>query len=87
MCGWESRGWGDIDVELDTSDREPSLGWTPQETATGHHANAADLEEQCDDEGDQSDTGIGDTDGMLEQLSGVQNVGGYGASGFAKFAE
>ncbi len=40
-----------------------------------------DLEEQCDDEGDQSDTGIGDTDGLMEQVSGYA---GYGTCGFAK---
>jgi hypothetical protein len=56
-------------------DCEPSLGWTDTEAARGRYTNwgerSFDLEEQCEDEGDRSDTGIGDADGLLEQVAGI----------------
>jgi hypothetical protein len=74
-------------------DDEPSLGWTPQEAAhstyweLAGHRYSIDLEHQCDDEGDISDSGIADADGLVEQLSGIRNVGGIGSTGFATHAE
>lgn len=38
-------------------------------------------------EDDPAEFGIADMDGMLEQLSGRYNYGGYGASGFASHVE
>jgi hypothetical protein len=57
----------DPDLE-DGGDAEPWLGWL----ASGAIGGVSDCEEQCDDEGDQSDTGIGDSDGLLEQ-AGISN--------------
>lgn len=53
------------DVELDASDDEPSLCIAPEREL--QRTASLDLEDQCDDEGDQSDTGIGDMDGLQEQ--------------------
>lgn len=62
-------------------DLEPSLGYyNPQ-------ISACDCEYQCDDDGDTSDSGIGDADGLVEQLTGIRNVGGIGSTGFASHAE
>lgn len=60
-------------------DYEPSLGWTAREAAFGRYAEfngCVDLEEQCEDEGDQSDSGIGDQDGLMEQCAGHRAVNG-----------
>jgi hypothetical protein len=57
------------DCEQEDGNDEPSLGWTMQEAGRGEYAGGLpDLEEQCDDEGDQSDTGVGDIEGLLEQV-------------------
>jgi len=62
-------------------DLEPSLGsYDPQ-------ICACDCEDQCDDEGDLGDSGIADADGLVEQLSGIRNVGGIGSTGLATHAE
>jgi hypothetical protein len=54
-------------------DDEPSLGWTPTEAARGRayagaFGQSVDLEDQCEDEGDRSDSGIADADGLQEQI-------------------
>jgi hypothetical protein len=46
----------------------------------------ADLESEARED-DPAESGIGDMDGMLEQLSGRYNCGGHGAAGFASHAE
>lgn len=45
-----------------------------------------DFEPECC-EADSAESGIGDMDGMLEQLSGRYKYGGHGAAGFASHAE
>lgn len=45
-----------------------------------------DLEPECRED-DPAELGIGDMDGMLEQLSGRYNYGSHGATGFASHAE
>lgn len=77
----------DCDDE-DGGDDEPSLGWTPAEAGVGgvyagSMGQMVDLEEACDDEGDRSDSGIGDADGLLEQVGGIS---GCYTSGYARAA-
>lgn len=67
------------DREGDDGDDEPSLGFQAGDIFVGrgceHGGSGDDREEecedegaQCDDEGDLSDTGIGDEDGLREQV-------------------
>ena len=98
LCGLSAGDGGDDrDLEYDDSDMEPSLGWTAVEAACGRTCAGTmgrcfDLEEvcedegaQCDDEGCFNDTGVADTDGLLEQCAGHHHCG-YGTSGFARAA-
>ena len=69
-------------------DDEPSLGWLDDPIAVSDDdLHGLDLEHQCEDEGDMSDSGIGDPDGLLEQLTSYRPVGGMGAVGFASHVE
>ena len=69
-------------------DDEPSLGWLDDPIAVSDDdLHGLDLEHQCEDEGDISDSGIGDPDGLLEQLTSYRPVGGMGAVGFASHVE
>lgn len=68
--------------ESEKEDNEPSLGWTATEAAFGSYVEingCEDLEEQCEDEGDQSDSGIGGQDGLMDQCAGHRAVGGHWA--------
>src|ERR1700712_2032593 len=76
------------DREGDESDTEPSLcGITVGPGA------ASDLEFSCEDEGHISDSGIGDSDGLMEQVVALDNGGrpqilaGFGTSGFCSRVE
>jgi hypothetical protein len=80
---------GGNDHEQDDSDMEPSLGWTAEEAARGRTCAGTvgrcfDLEEDAGDEAesDPAENGIGDFDGLLEQVAGWYPA--YGAVGFAR---
>ena len=76
------------DREGDPADDEPSLCGI-----TVSPGCELDLEHSCDDEGDNSDSGIGDSDGLMEQIVAVENgsrpqlLAGFGTSGFARHVE
>lgn len=64
---------GDENVE-DAGDNEPSLGWTEMEARFPHYHPGDDREEEnehggniLDEPHDESDNGIGDGDGAMEQ--------------------
>jgi hypothetical protein len=44
----------------------------------------ADHEAQCEDDGDITDSGVGDSDGLMEQVGGLA---GFGSSGFSRHVE
>lgn len=69
------------DQELDDSDMEPSLGWTPEEAAYGRvcagtMGRCFDLEEDAGSERecDPAEMGVGDMDGLKEQCAGYGAV-------------
>jgi hypothetical protein len=87
---------GLLDEHDGDSDIEPSLagysfGMDDREgdpLEDGEH-QCEDEGAQCDDEGDTSDSGVGDTDGLMEQIGSFngQHIAGFGSSGFARGVE
>jgi hypothetical protein len=80
-----SGAYAGSDLEDEHDGKEPSLGWTADEVLDGPilcpvNPRRIDFEEQCEDEG-VLDSGIGDNDGLMEQVQG--HGAGCGASGFA----
>jgi hypothetical protein len=63
---WRAMGAADLDAELDTADEEPALGSLDPD----HHPNQERWAagDRRDLEKDDTESGIGDIDGLLEQV-------------------